>query len=87
MRVTEAEFIKDCAMLVDRALEEPVTITEGGRDRLVVLAADEYARLKRCDRRSFAAEELSEAELRLIAEAEVPPEYVHLDAELADWKP
>lgn len=84
MRVTTAEFIKRYGALADRALNEPVTITKNGRDRLVLLAVDEYARLKRRDRRAVAAEELTEAELHLIASSEVPAEYAHLDAELAD---
>jgi PHD/YefM family antitoxin component YafN of YafNO toxin-antitoxin module len=87
MRVSEAEFIRHCAMLVGRALEEPITITEDGRDRLVMLSADEYARLKRRDRLAIAAENLSDAEIALIAQAEVPREHADLDAELADWKP
>lgn len=87
MRVPTAEFIKRYGALADRALSEPVTITKNGRDRLVLLSADEYARLKRRDRRAIAAEELNEAELQLIAAAEVPAEHAHLDAELADGKP
>jgi hypothetical protein len=54
---------------------------------LVLLSAEEYARLASRDRRAVAAEELSEAELALIAAAELPPEHAHLDAELADLKP
>ncbi len=87
MRVSTAEFIRRYGSLADRALNEPVTITKNGRDRLVLLSADEYSRLKRRDRRAIAAEELSEAELELIARAEVPAEHAHLDAELADWQP
>jgi PHD/YefM family antitoxin component YafN of YafNO toxin-antitoxin module len=87
MRVTTAEFIKRYGTLADRALSEPVTITKNGRDRLVLLSADEYTRLKRRDRRAIAAEELTEAELALIASAEVPAEYAHLDAELVDRDP
>jgi prevent-host-death family protein len=34
----------------DRGLTEPLTITKNGRNRLVLLSAEEYARLKRCDR-------------------------------------
>ena len=61
MRVTAAEFIKRYGSLADRALNEPLTITKNGRDRLVLLSVDEYARLKRRDRRALVAEELSEA--------------------------
>jgi hypothetical protein len=51
------------------------------------LSAEDYTRLASRDRQAIAAEELSEAELALIAKSEVPPEYAHPDAELADWKP
>jgi hypothetical protein len=87
MRVTTAEFIERYGVLADRALSAPVIITKDGEDRLVLLSAEEYARLASRERRAVAAEELSEAELALIAAAEVPPEHAHLDAELADWKP
>ena len=47
MRVTTADFTKNYGSLADKALIEPVTITKNGRDRLVVLSAGEYERLKR----------------------------------------
>jgi len=74
MRVTTAEFIKNYGTLADRALSEPVTITKNGRDRLVVLSAEEYQRLSRRDRRVVVAGELTEEEVALIARAEVPAE-------------
>jgi PHD/YefM family antitoxin component YafN of YafNO toxin-antitoxin module len=85
MRVTTADFIKHYGSLADRALIEPVTVTKNGRDRLVVLSAEEYARLKRRDRRVIAVGELTEDEIALIAKAEVPAEHAHLDDELKDW--
>lgn len=87
MKVTTADFIKNYGTLADRALTEPVTITKNGRDRLVVLSADEYARLRRRDRRVVRLEDFSENEIALIAKTEMPEEYAHLDAELKDWKP
>lgn len=87
MRVTTAEFIKNYGTLADKALSEPVTITKNGRDRLVVMSAEEYDRLMRRNRRAIRPEELSDEDLALIAAAEVPSEYAHLDAEAADWKP
>lgn len=87
MRVTTADFIKHYGRLADRALSEPVTITKNGHDRLVVLSADEYGRLKRRDRRVVRAGELTEEEIALIAKAEVPAEHAHLDEELKDWRP
>jgi hypothetical protein len=84
MRVTTADFIKHYGSLADQALAEPVTITKNGRDRLVILSADEYARLKRRDRRVMRVEDFTEEEIALIARAEVPAEYKHLDDELND---
>ncbi|RAI45151.1 type II toxin-antitoxin system prevent-host-death family antitoxin [Rhodoplanes roseus] len=87
MKVSTADFIRNFGSLSDKALSEPVTITKNGRDRLVVLSAEEYARLKRRDRRVVTLEEFTEQEVALIAEAEVPPGHEHLDAELKDWRP
>ena len=86
MRVTTAEFIKGYGALADKALTEPVTITKNGRDRLVVVTAEEYERLRRRDRRVFRAEELSEADIALIVKAEMGPEHAHLNEELDDWQ-
>ena len=87
MRVTTADFIKNYGSLADKALLEPVTITKNGRDRLVVLSAGEYERLKRRDRTVIRAGELTEEEIAQIAKAEVPGEHAHLNEELKDWHP
>lgn len=87
MRVSTAEFIKNYSALADRALGEPVTITKHGRDRLVMVSAAEYERLKRRDRQVFQSADLPDRVLELIAEAEVPTEFASLDQEAEDWKP
>jgi prevent-host-death family protein len=87
VRVTTADFIKHYGRLADRALSEPVTITKNGHDRLVVLSAEEYERLKRRDRRVVRAGDLTDEEIALISRAEVPAEHAHLDDELAHWRP
>ena len=87
MRVSTADFIKNYSMLADHALAEPVTITKHGRDRLVVVSASEYERLKRRDRQVFASADLPDRVLELIAQAEVPAEYAHLNEELGDLTP
>jgi prevent-host-death family protein len=46
MRVTTADFIRNYGRLADVALSEPVTITKNGHDRLVVISAAAYERLK-----------------------------------------
>ncbi len=87
MRVTTAEFIKNYGSLADKALVEPVTITKNGRDRLVVVSAEEYGRLARRDRRVVQPGDLTDEQAALIAKAEVPAEHAYLDVEAADWRP
>ncbi len=87
MRVSTADFIKNYSALADRALGEPVTITKHGRDRLVVVSAAEYERLRQRDRQVIAAADLPDRVLELIAQAEVPAEFGHLNDELDDWTP
>lgn len=87
MRISTADFIKNFGTLADAALVEPVRITRHGRDRLVMVSAAEYDRLKKRDRRVVRLEDLTDEDLALIAQAEVPAEFAHLDAELENWKP
>ena len=87
MKVSTADFIKNYMSLADKALTEPLVITKNGRDRLVMLSAEEYARLKRRDRRVVCLEDFTDAEMALIANAEVPAQDARLDAELKDWRP
>jgi PHD/YefM family antitoxin component YafN of YafNO toxin-antitoxin module len=87
VRVTTAEFIKGCGALADLAVTEPATITKDGRDRLVLLSAEEYERLRRRDRRAIRPEGLTEEEAAAIATAEVHSRHAHLNEECRDWRP
>ncbi len=87
MRVSTADFIRNFGAISDHALTEPVTVTRNGRDRLVVVSAAEYDRLKRRDRRVVRAEDITDRELERIALAEIPAEFAHLDDELDDGEP
>lgn len=82
MSVSAAEFQRNFGRFQDEALKQPLSITRNGRERLVVLAVDEYERLKRRDRRVFKTDELSDAELQAIGASEMDPRHNHLDAEL-----
>lgn len=80
--VTAAEFQRHFGRYQDDALTQPVAITRNGRERLVVISADEYRRLKRLDREVLRAGELSDADLAVIAGTEMDPRHAHLDKEL-----
>jgi len=64
--ISSAEFLKAYGRISEAALREPVSITSHGRERLVLLSADEYRRLKRKDREALYPWELSEADLRAL---------------------
>ena len=79
--VTSAEFQKGFGRYREAALKEPVTITNHGRDSLVLMAADEYRRLKRRERLVMGLEDFTDADLAAIQASEAPPEAAAFDAE------
>lgn len=82
--VSAAEFHRNIGKYQDIALTKPVAITKNGRERTVLLSAEEFSRLKRLDRRALGAEELSEQQIDAIRAARVPAEFAGLDNELQD---
>jgi PHD/YefM family antitoxin component YafN of YafNO toxin-antitoxin module len=82
LTVSAAEFQRNFGRYQDEALKQPLSITRNGRDRLVVLAVEEYQRLKRRDRVVRLTEDMSAAEIEAIANTEMDPRHNHLDAEL-----
>jgi PHD/YefM family antitoxin component YafN of YafNO toxin-antitoxin module len=82
LTVSAAEFQRNFRRYQDEALKQALSITRNGRDRLVVMAVEEYQRLKRRDRVVRKTEDLSAAELEAIANTEMDPRHNHLDAEL-----
>jgi hypothetical protein len=85
IRVSSTEFGKEVGRYQDLALSQPVVVTRNGRDRTVVISADEYLRLKRRDRQVFAAGELPDDIVEAISHAEMDPRHQHLDELLKDW--
>jgi hypothetical protein len=62
-------------------------VTRNGRDRTVMISAEEYHHLKRRDRRVVSIEDFTDEDIALIAKSEVPSGFEHLDEELKDWQP
>jgi prevent-host-death family protein len=82
--VTSGEFLKAYGRITDTAMREPVSITSHGRERLVLLSAEEYRRLRQGCREALHVWELSETDLAAIAVSEPPPESARFDHELDD---
>ena len=80
--VSSAEFQRNFGVYQDKALTEPVAITRNGRERIVMVSADEYRRLKRRAREVLPVGALSDADLAALERAEVAPRHQHLDLEL-----
>jgi prevent-host-death family protein len=80
--ITSAEFQRNFGRYQDAALTEPVAITRNGRERIVVLAVDEYHRLKRRDRQVLGLEDFTGADLHAIRAADSPPDAAAFDPEM-----
>lgn len=80
IRVSSAEFQRAFGLLADKALAAPIAITKHGRDHLIVLSADEYARLQRRYRRVHLTAELPEELLAEVEQARMDPRHDHLNA-------
>ncbi len=79
--VSSTEFQKAFGRIRETALRTPVTITHHGRESLVLVAAEEYRRLKARDRRALHVSELTDEEMQGIMDAEIPQEAAAFDHE------
>lgn len=80
--ISSAEFLKSYGSVVQTALREPVSITNHGREHLVLLSAEEYRRLKQYDRAALYPWELDDAALSALAVAEAPVSAADFDHEV-----
>ncbi len=81
MKISSTEFQQNVGRYQDAAMREPVTITKNGRDHTVLVSADFFEAVMK-GRVARRVEDLDEATIKAIAEAEVPAQYAHLDDEL-----
>jgi PHD/YefM family antitoxin component YafN of YafNO toxin-antitoxin module len=82
IRVSSTDFGKEVGRYQDMALSQPVIVTRNGRDRTVMISADEYLRLKRRDRQVVAIEDFSEAEVEAVRNAQPSEASAAFDHEL-----
>jgi len=80
--VSSAMFQRHFGEYSDKALQEPVAITRNGRERIVLVSAEEYSRLKRRAREVLHVSDLSEEDLEAIAKVEMASQHAHLNSEL-----
>jgi prevent-host-death family protein len=84
IRISSTEFGKEVGRYQNVALLEPVIVTRNGRDRTVMISAEEYRRLKRRDREVLAIEDFTETEVDAVRNAEPSPAADAFNHELDD---
>lgn len=83
LKITATEFQKSFGRYREVAAREPVTITNHGRDSLVLVSATEYERLlERDNQMALRPWEISEAMAAALRTAQAPPEAAAFDQ---DW--
>ena len=70
--VTSAEAQKNFGRYRERALREPVVVTQYGKPSVVIISAAEYGRLRELDRRVMRLDEMSSDEIEEMADSEIP---------------
>jgi prevent-host-death family protein len=82
IRISSTEFGKEVGKYQDVALTQPVVVTRNGRDRTVMISAEEYRRLKRRDREVLGIEDFTEADAEAVRRAQPSPGSAAFDDEL-----
>lgn len=80
--VTSAEVQKNFGYWQDQALRKPVRVTRNGHPKIVLLAVEEYERLKRRDQQALRVEDLDNDIVDAIARTQPPKETARFDDEV-----
>jgi len=82
IRVSSTEFGKEVGRYQDVALSQPVFVTRNGRDRTVMISADEYHRLKQRYREVLRIEDFTDSDIEAVRRAEPSQEAEAFNHEL-----
>ena len=82
IRVPAGEFRRHIGRYQDMALTQPVAVTRNGRERTVMISADEYYRLKRRDRQVLGLADFTEADIAALEATHAPDSSMNFDQEL-----
>lgn len=80
-KVTAGEFQREFGRYRAIAHREPVIITNHGRDDVVLLGADDYARLSRYEQKALHVSELPPEVIAELGKAAIPAEASAFDHE------
>jgi prevent-host-death family protein len=71
-KVTSGEFTREFGRYRALAQREPVVVTHHGRDDVVLMAADDYARLRRYEQRAFHVTQLPDDVVDELGKVSIP---------------
>ena len=71
-KVTSGDFTREFGRFRALAHREPVVVTHHGRDDVVLIAADDYARLRRYEQKAFHVSQLPRAVVDELGSIEPP---------------
>ncbi|MBT5229098.1 MAG: type II toxin-antitoxin system Phd/YefM family antitoxin [Methylococcales bacterium] len=74
-KVSSGSYQRQPGKYQDIAMQEPITITNNGRERLVVMSIDEFRKMESLVRRSLRIEELTDKQVQAIKDSEIPSEH------------
>lgn len=80
-KVTSGEFTREFGRYRAIAHREPVIITNHGRDDVVLLAAEDYARLRRYEQKAFHISQLPQDVVDEFGKVSVPASASEFDHE------
>jgi len=80
-KVTSGEFTREFGRYRALAHREPIIITNHGRDDVVLIAADDYARLRRYEQKAFHVSQLPEEVVDELGRVPVPEAASEFDDE------
>ena len=82
VRVPAGEFQRHIGRYQDIALTQAVAVTRNGRERTVMISADEYHRLKRRDRQVLGLGDFTDDDIAALEATRAPESSKAFDQEL-----
>ncbi len=82
VQVPAGEFQRHIGRYQDMALTQPVAVTRNGRERTVMISAEEYYRLKRRDRQVLTLADFTQKDIAAFEAARAPESSKAFDHEL-----
>ncbi len=82
LKVPSGEFQRHIGRYQDVALTQPVAVTRNGRERTVLISAEEYHRLKRRDREVLTLADFTDADIEALEATRAPESSKAFDNEI-----